>query len=126
MDSTKTATANFVPAPGGQIAVAVVSKADGPGSSQRNWIVRFTNLGSGALSQVMLASAVVTVTGPGPIFLTTPLPLSIGNLAPGASVDVPLGLSWPITTPSSRARIVFSFLGDFGFASSVTLNNLFR
>jgi len=123
MDGPKSITANFAPSPT-LLAVNVGSKVDANGL--RLWNLRITNIGQGALANGQLSSIAITPIGSGAISLVTPLPIPLGNIPPGASVKFPVSFNWPLSTPPTRARMTFGFNGDFGHASTVTLNNLFR
>ena len=123
MDAPKTVSANFTPYPTA-LALAVVSKVDSGGL--RLWTLRVTNIGAGPLVNGSLNSIAITPIGSAAISLATPLPIPLGNIAPGASVLVPVSFNWPLSTPLTRARMVFSLSGDYNHASSMTLNNLFR
>jgi glucose/arabinose dehydrogenase len=123
MDAPKTITANFTPYPG-MLALTIQSKT-GSGQ-QRIWTLNITNLGQGPVINARLNSIAITPIGTAQISVATPLPLALGNIAPGASISIPVTLNWPLSTPPTRARMVFSLSGDFNHASTVTLNNLFR
>jgi glucose/arabinose dehydrogenase len=125
MDGPKTVTANFVPNPG-MLAVSVVSKANGAAADERVWNVRFANLGQGPVVNARLAGILITPTGLGAVALLSPLPVALGTIAPGGSVIVPLTFRWPVTSPTTRARMEFGLAGDFGYATTVTMNSLFR
>ena len=88
--------------------------------------LNITNLGQGPVINARLNSIAITPIGTAQISVATPLPLALGNIAPGASISIPVTLNWPLSTPPTRARMVFSLSGDFNHASTVTLNNLFR
>jgi hypothetical protein len=123
MDGPKTVTANFAPYPA-MLAVSVTSKADSSGL--RLWSLRITNIGQGALANGLLSSIAITPIGSAAISVANALPIPLGNIPPGASVNIPVSFNWPLSTPPTRARMSFGFSGDFGHASTVTLNNLFR
>jgi hypothetical protein len=125
MNAAQTVTANFIPQPG-FVMMSIVGKQNGAGANERIWTLRVTNTGQGPIVNARLAAVDVVLSGPGPVSIVSGLPLAVGTLAPGASVDVPLTLVWPVTSPVTRTRMTFNFVGDFGYSRSIVVNNLFR
>lgn len=123
MDAPKSITANFIPYPG-MLALTIQSKIDS--GQQRIWTLNISNLGQGPVINARLNNIAITAIGTAQISIATALPVALGNIAPGASISIPVALNWPLSTPPTRARMVFSLSGDFNHASTVTLNNLFR
>jgi len=125
IDAARTVIANFEPLPG-FLMMSIVSKQNGPGAADRVWTLRVSNSGQGPVVNARLSGVQITLTGPGPVSVSSALPLAMGTIAAGASRNVPLGLVWPVTSPVTRARMTFTFLGDFGYTRSLIYNNLFR
>lgn len=123
MDAPKSITANFTPYPA-QAAISVVSKSGA--ASQRDWVLRISNIGQGPIVNAVLTSLSITPTGPGAVSTITTLPIALGNISPGASVNIPVSFNWPVTSPLTRASMRFTITGDFNHSSTITLNNLFR
>lgn len=123
MDAPKSITANFTPYQG-MLALTIQSKTNS--GQQRIWTLNVSNLGQGPVIDAKLNNITITPIGTAQISIATALPLTLGNIAPGASISIPVTLNWPLSTPPTRARMVFSLSGNFNHASTVTLNNLFR
>jgi glucose/arabinose dehydrogenase len=125
MNSPREVTANFAPLPG-MLTMVVVGKVNGAGVDERVWSVRVSNAGQGPVVNARIGGLSIAPTGPGTVALLSTLPVALGTIPPGGSVVVPVSLRWPITVPTTRARFEFALVGDYGYASNVVMNSLFR
>lgn len=129
MNAPRTVTASFVPGIPA-LSVVVQSKGNGTRTNERIWTLRFSNTGTAPASNLRILSASITYppgAGAGPVTISTPLPLAVGELANGSSTTVPLGLIFPVTSPATRINLSLTVTPDGGTTTQVlTTNNQFR
>ena len=126
MSGPKAVTANFAPMPA-MLAAMISGRANGTGVNERVWTVMVRNMGSGPAVNARIVGATVTaVFGSGAVSVVTPMPVALGTIAAGGSAVGNLVMQFPATTPPARISLRLDLAADFGVASSVTLNNLFR
>ncbi|MBY0507099.1 MAG: PQQ-dependent sugar dehydrogenase [Bryobacteraceae bacterium] len=126
MDAPKTVTASFQPLPT-SLLVSMTGRSAGASPSERRWTMLVRNAGTGAAVDVRLTGATLTPNPTGAaVAITTPLPVLVGDLAPGASAPLELLVQFPATTPPTRATLTLQFTTSRGAAGTITFNNLFR
>ncbi|MBS1825661.1 MAG: hypothetical protein JST93_10095 [Acidobacteria bacterium] len=104
-------TANFVPTdPFSSTSWSLTGKS-GP-ANHRNWTFRLTNVGTGGLYELKLVSWQMTQrTGPpcSPSLLT-PLPMYIGDIAPGASLSYDVAINTTGCDPAATFLVVGGYI----------------
>lgn len=126
MSGPRAVTANFAPMPA-MLAAMISGRTNGTGANQRLWTVMVRNTGSGPAVNARIVGATVTaVLGSGAVSVATAMPVALGTIAAGGSAVGNLVMQFPATTPPTRISLRLDLAADFGVASSVTLNNLFR
>jgi len=126
MNGPKSATATFQPLPTVLMA-AMTGRTNGASLNERRWTLIVRNAGGGTAVDARLTSATLTPSAGGAsIAILTPLPVLLGNIAPGGSAALELVVQFPATTPPTRATLTLQFTTSLGAAGSVTFNNLFR
>ena len=120
MGGSRQVVANFV-ALQPTLAASLVTRADA-GTGKRTVTLRITNGGIGAAVGATLTSVQTQlVLGSGAVTLDTTLPVSLGTLPPGGSIDVPLVFTWPASALREKITLYFSAnSGSYSGTSAVT------
>lgn len=123
VDQPRTATAEFAPLTAPVLyATSAGQRVDGPQPGTRRVPLQLRNRGTGAATTARITgiSGIAVRAGSGLVNLLTPLPLTLGSIAPSASAATELLFNWPAT--ATRVQFTVSFdAGDGTGAGSTTL-----
>lgn len=120
-----TIVANFTTAGDPALKVSAGERRDGQTAGTRIVPIIITNAGLGLAEDVRLTGItnIRVIGGTGQVSLLSTLPISLGNLVPGASKSEGITFDWPTT--ASRIQFSVSFTAANGTPGVVTLS-LFR
>ena len=123
VDQPRTATAEFTPLTSPVLYVTSAGqRLNGAQPGTRRVPIQLRNRGTGAATNARITdiSGIAVRAGSGLVNLLTPLPLTLGSIAPGASAATELLVNWPAT--ATRVQFTVSFdAGDGNGAGSTTL-----
>ena len=115
--------ANFV-AQQPTLNASVLSRVDAA-AGQRQVTFHIANGGAGTAANATISAAAEVVSGgSGTVTLVTVLPVQLGTLAPGASVNTDLVFTWPVA--AQRVMITLYYAANSGAYSGSTVLNVIR
>jgi hypothetical protein len=125
MDPNQNLVANFkalAPA----LVATIASRTDGPATGQRTWTLTIGNSGAGTALGTSITAITTAVNGVVQTGIAPPLPIPVGDIAPGASKPVPVTLNLAGVAATARITLTLTITANGGGYTATPAITQFR